>query len=266
MFYNNEFPYSDLHELNLDWIIDIMKGYENAQFRLVESDEFRLDVTTDPETALKTFTLYAPKGIKGDTGATGPRGPQGPQGPQGDRGATGPEGPQGPEGEKGDRGPEGPQGPEGEKGDTGAPGPEGPQGPQGPEGPQGPPGPQGAPGTSGIIYSVVASGPFTIPVGGSLPITLASSPQAPGGLLLNMDIETNADSRYLVYFDIRASQDWPYGVAYAICATSLTAITQSPATMPPTIAYSLANNILTVWFPYTSEIARRAILWSVWRY
>lgn len=152
MFYNNEFPYSDLHELNLDWIVDVMKGYENAQFKLVESDDFKLVVTTDPETELKTFTLYAPKGIKGDSGATGPRGPQGPRGEKGDTGATGPEGPQGPEGaqgpqgEKGDtgapgpegpRGPQGPQGPQGEKGDTGAPGPEGPQGPQGPQGPRG---------------------------------------------------------------------------------------------------------------------------------
>ena len=145
--YNNEYPYSDLHELNLDWIIDVMKGYENAQFKLIESDEFKLVVTTDPESKLKTFTLYAPKGIKGDTGATGPRGPQGPQGPQG---ATGPEGPQGPQGEKGDTGATGPQGPQGPQGPEGPEGPEGPQGEKGEKGDTGATGPQGPQGVSGL--------------------------------------------------------------------------------------------------------------------
>lgn len=157
MFYNNEFPYSNLHELNLDWIVDVMKGYENAEFRLVESSEFKLVVTTDPETLLKTFTLYAPKGIKGDTGATGPAGPQGPQGligpvgPQGEKGDPGATGPEGP------AGPEGPQGPQGPKGDTG---PEGSQGPKGDTGPQGPQGPQGDPGGTRTIISAGTARPY----------------------------------------------------------------------------------------------------------
>ena len=143
MFYNNEFPYSDLHELNLDWIIKVMDGYEDATFELIESESFKLEVTTDPETLRKHFAFYLPRGAQGPEGPQGPRGPigpEGPQGPEGPEGPRGPEGPQGPKGEKGDtgaQGPEGPQGPQGEKGDTGAQGPEGPQGPQGPQGPPG---------------------------------------------------------------------------------------------------------------------------------
>ena len=116
MFYNNEFPYSDLHELNLDWIVKVMNGYENATFEVIESESFKLEVTTDPETLRKHFVFYLPRGAQGPAG---PRGPEGPQGEKGDIGARGPEGP---------AGPEGPQGPQGEKGDTGAQGPEGPQG------------------------------------------------------------------------------------------------------------------------------------------
>ena len=138
MFYNNEFPYTDLHELNLDWIVKVMNGYENATFEIVESELFKLDVTTDPETLRKHFVFYLARGVQGPQG---PQGPQGAQGEKGDRGATGPEGPEGP------RGPEGPQGPKGEKGD---PGPEGPQGPEGPEGPRGPEGPQGPQGVGGL--------------------------------------------------------------------------------------------------------------------
>ena len=150
MFYNNEFPYSDLHELNLDWIVKVMNGYENATFKIIESESFKLEVTTDPETLHKNFVFYIPRGPQGPPGPQGLIGPVGPQGEKGDPGATGPEGPEGPQGEKGDtgapgpegpqgpQGPQGPEGPQGEKGDTGA------QGPQGPEGPQGPAGPAGA--------------------------------------------------------------------------------------------------------------------------
>lgn len=160
MFYNNEFPYSDLHELNLDWIVKVMNGYENATYEIIESESFRLDVTTDPETLHKKFVFYIPRGPQGPEGPQGPQGPVGPQGKKGDTGATGPEGPagpegpQGPQGEKGDTGAEGPQGPQGEKGDTGA---------QGPDGPQGPAGPQGEPGSVlncwpvGSIYLTIMS-------------------------------------------------------------------------------------------------------------
>ena len=134
MFYNNEFPYSDLHELNLDWIIKVMDGYEDATFEVIESESFKLEVTTDPETLHKHFVFYLPGGAQGPEGPEGPRGPQGAKGEKGDTGAIGPAGPEGPEGPQGAQGPQGPQGPagpQGEKGDTGAPGPQGPEGPAG---------------------------------------------------------------------------------------------------------------------------------------
>ena len=130
MFYNNEFPYSDLHELNLDWIVKVMSGYENATFEVIESESFKLEVTTDSETLRKHFVFYLPRGVQG------PEGPQGPRGPQGEKGDTGAPGPEGPQGERGPQGPQGEKGEKGEKGDTGAPGPEGQQGPEGPAGAQ----------------------------------------------------------------------------------------------------------------------------------
>lgn len=89
MFYNNEFPYGNLHELNLDWIVKVMNGYENATFEIIESESFRLDVTTDPETLRKHFVFYVPRGAQGPQGPQGPRGPQGPTGPQGPKGQDG---------------------------------------------------------------------------------------------------------------------------------------------------------------------------------
>lgn len=118
MFYNNEFPYSDLHELNLDWIVKVMNGYENATFEIVESESFRLDVTTDPETLHKKFVFYIPRGPQGPAGPEGPQGPLGEKGEKGEKGATGPEGPAGPEGPQGPQGPEGPQGPQGPQGEN----------------------------------------------------------------------------------------------------------------------------------------------------
>lgn len=82
MFYNNEFPYSDLHELNLDWIVKVMNGYENATFEVIESESFKLEVTTDPETLRKHFVFYLPRGAQGPEGPQGPQGPQGPSGLQ----------------------------------------------------------------------------------------------------------------------------------------------------------------------------------------
>lgn len=113
MFYNNEFPYSNLHELNLDWIVKVMNGYENATFEIIESESFKLEVTTDPETLYKHFVFYLPRG------AQGPQGPQGPEGPQGPQGLIGPAGPQGEKGDPGAEGPRGPQGPQGEPGQDG---------------------------------------------------------------------------------------------------------------------------------------------------
>lgn len=177
MFYNNEFPYTDLHELNLDWIVKVMNGYENATFEVIESESFKLEVTTDPETLRKHFVFYLARGAQGPEGPQGERGPQGPRGEKGEKGDTGAIGPEGPKGDrgeaftyemfteeqleglkgpKGDTGPQGPAGPQGPQGDPGpqglqgSVGPLGPQGPAGPQGPQGPAGPQGPQGIAGI--------------------------------------------------------------------------------------------------------------------
>lgn len=235
MFYNNEFPYTDLHELNLDWIVKVMNGYENATFEVVESESFKLEVTTDPETLHKHFVFYLPGGAQG---------PQGPRGPEG---------------------PEGPRGPKGEKGDTGATGPEGPRGPQGPEGPQGEQGPQGPPGTNGIVYTPIAGGPLAITTNGAS-IALPSAPIAPNGLLINIEMQVSTGASYIAYFDIKYATGWHNGIAYAAPLTVAGAITQSPSVSPPSLAYSIQDNALTVYLPYSSEIVTSAVLYSVWRY
>ena len=259
MFYNNEFPYTDLHELNLDWIVKVMSGYENATFEVIESESFKLEVTTDSETLRKHFVFYLPRGVQGPEGPQGPQGPRGPEGAKGEKGDTGatgpegpagPEGPQGPQGAEGPQGPEGAQGPRGEKGDTGATGPEGPQGP---------------PGTSGIVYTPIAVGPLTIPTSGAT-IALPSIPPPPNGLLINMTIQVNTGAPYLAYFDIKDAPDWHYGVSYATCVNRSVQITQSPTTPPPSLAYSFQGNSLTVYFPYSTEVVTSAVLYSVWRY
>lgn len=263
MFYNNEFPYSDLHELNLDWIVKVMNGYENATFEVIESESFKLDVTTDPETLRKHFVFYLPGGPQGPEG---PEGPRGPQGERGDRGAQGPEGPQGP------------QGPRGEKGDTGAPGPEGQQGPRGPEGPQGPEGaagapgpegpqgPQGPQGTSGIIYTDMLVESVSIPPSGGAAVTLPSTPTYPGGVLLEIIADLGSGIAYQLFFDIKLNPYWPHGVVYAFCANTLATITQTPSTVPISMAYSINARQLTLYMPYSSDNVNSARLDHVWRY
>ena len=99
-------PWSNLHELNLDWIIQKMK-------ELIE----RVDAFGDRITVGSVETLPAGQAAsviitgglddgltfdfqipRGNTGATGP---QGPQGETGATGAAGPQGPQGPAGQDG---------------------------------------------------------------------------------------------------------------------------------------------------------------------
>lgn len=81
--YDN-FPYTNFHEMNLDWVIKSMKDLE------AEWNSFNADVTATAQTGttaaasvtgdLRTglnFDFTLPKGDKGDTGATGPQGPRG---------------------------------------------------------------------------------------------------------------------------------------------------------------------------------------------
>lgn len=101
-----KWPWTNLHELNLDWIVSKMK-------ELIE----RVDAFGDRITVGSVETLPAGEAAsvvingnlddgltfdfqipRGNTGATGP---QGPQGETGATGATGPQGPQGPAGADG---------------------------------------------------------------------------------------------------------------------------------------------------------------------
>ena len=131
------FPYSNFHDMNLDWILgqvqDLLKRVD-ALDRQVSSGMYPKIGTNgnwivyDARTGTYQDTGVHAQGATGAPGATGPAGPRGDTGPAGPRGETGPQGPQG---EQGIRGPAGTTGPRGPIGETG---------PQGPQGPQGEPG------------------------------------------------------------------------------------------------------------------------------
>lgn len=108
-------PWTNLHELNLDWILSKMK-------ELIERvDAFGDQITVGSvetlpagQAASVTITGGLDDGLtfdfqipRGNTGATGPQGPQGPQGETGETGATGATGPQGPQGPAGPAGADG---------------------------------------------------------------------------------------------------------------------------------------------------------------
>ena len=162
----NNFPFTNLHEINLNYILKKIKELEkkagdwgaiivNATART--GSPVNVTVSGDQESGY-TFDFTIPEG------AQGPQGPQGIQGPQGTTGATGATGPQGPKGDTGDTGPQGatgatgatgPQGPKGDTGDTGPQGIQGPQGETGPQGATGPQGPQGPKGDSGNNFTIL---------------------------------------------------------------------------------------------------------------
>ena len=106
--YNN-FPYSNFHEINLDWLIRNMKDL------LEEWDSFGGDITVaayESEQAEASVSGNLKDGINIIFGI--PQGPVGPAGPVGPQGIQGPAGPQGIQGPAGPVGPVGPQGPDGE--------------------------------------------------------------------------------------------------------------------------------------------------------
>ena len=262
MFYNNEFPYTDLHELNLDWIVKVMSGYENATFEVIESESFRLDVTTDPETLRKHFVFYLPRGVQGPAGPRGPQGapgPQGPAGPKGEKGDTGAIGPAGPEGPKG---PEGPQGPEGPKGPEGPQGPEGPKGPEGPEGPQGPQGPQGL---AGIGYEQIAKPSIDIPETG-LRIETGALPAFPHGVLLEL-VVNYADGRSTQqFFAIHTIPYWSSGYTFSICVNKPVTTSAALLESPTTLTYIYGENSLTLYRPKGQSAITGAFLQTIWRF
>ena len=144
----DDFPYTNFHALNLDWIVKKLSELENGEssdeqsstttlannlagnypytnFHALNLDwivrsmlelEHEWDSISDNITASAHFSLNPTAEVTGtlqdglnfDFGL--PVGPEGPAGPQGPQGVAGPEGPQGP------TGPEGPQGIQGETG------------------------------------------------------------------------------------------------------------------------------------------------------
>lgn len=107
----NKLPYTNLHELNLDWILDTLKKLlnewgdygKNVTVTAHASDEPEVNITGDFRT-----------GIIFDFGVVrGERGPEGPEGSEGPKGDTGERGPEGPKGDTGERGPQGNPGPQG---------------------------------------------------------------------------------------------------------------------------------------------------------
>ena len=185
----DQFPYTNLHELNLDWFLKTFKQFMNKVNQLninataQSGSVANVTVSGDVEEGLSfNFTLpKGDKGDKGDTGSTGPKGPQGPIGPTGQQGIQGPTGPAGADGRSfsilgrydtlAQLEAEHPTGTAGDAYAVGSvssntiyiwnedishwqdvgslQGPQGPQGPQGIAGPTGPQGPQGETGPQG---------------------------------------------------------------------------------------------------------------------
>lgn len=238
MFYNNEFPYSDLHELNLDWIIKVMDGYEDATFEVIESESFKLEVTTDPETLHKHFVFYLPRGVQGPEGPEGPRGPQGAKGEKGDTGAIGPRGPEGPQG---------PEGPKGEKGDTGARGPEGPQG------------------LPGIGYEQIAAPSINIPETG-VRIETGALPVFPHGILLELVVNYDSGRSTQQFFAIHTIPYWASGYTFSICANEPVTTSAALLESPTTLTYLYSENSITVYRPRGQTPITGAFLQTIWRF
>lgn len=182
----DRYPFTNLHNINLDWLINTVKGLTKKVESLltINANAVALDYGEAPRVEVEqragatNMTFYLPGGPPGGPqGPAGPAGPAGPVGPEGPAGETGPRGETGangkdftyedftPEQLAALRGPEGPQGVAGPQGEpftysdftpeqlealTGPQGPEGPEGPQGPQGPTGPTGPQGLVGPAGL--------------------------------------------------------------------------------------------------------------------
>lgn len=83
----DKYPYTDFHEMNLDWIIETVKDMENEWDSMTGNVEAEAHVSSTPsvdvEGNLKTGLVF-------DFGLVqGPRGYTGPEGPRGEKGDTG---------------------------------------------------------------------------------------------------------------------------------------------------------------------------------
>lgn len=105
----NDFPGTNLNDLNLDWLIKRMKALD-ADFRGWPHTPY---IDNNPP---YNWYIWDPNTEQWTDSGISAVGPQGPTGPQGMTGATGPQGPQGFSGPAGPAGPAGPQGPQGPQG------------------------------------------------------------------------------------------------------------------------------------------------------
>lgn len=96
MSFYNKIPYTDIHNLNLDWIIEAMKKLEEewthygatVSAKAHESLTPEVTVEGDFKTAV-TFDFGIVRGAKGDTGLRGPAGAPGEKGEKGEPGKDG---------------------------------------------------------------------------------------------------------------------------------------------------------------------------------
>lgn len=83
----DKYPYTDFHEMNLDWIIKEMKDLVDSWDSFGGSVSAEAHTASDPEV---TVTGDLKNGLNFDFGLVqGPRGTTGPQGPQGEQGPAG---------------------------------------------------------------------------------------------------------------------------------------------------------------------------------
>ena len=83
----DKYPYTDFHEMNLDWIIKEMKELVDSWESFGGSVSAEAHTSSDPEV---TVTGDLKNGLNFDFGLVqGPRGTTGPQGPQGEQGPAG---------------------------------------------------------------------------------------------------------------------------------------------------------------------------------
>ncbi len=83
----DKYPYTDFHEMNLDWIIKEMKDLVDSWDSFGGNVSAEAHVSTEPEVSvqgdLKTGLNFDFGLVQGQRGTQGPRGPQGEQGPAG---------------------------------------------------------------------------------------------------------------------------------------------------------------------------------------
>jgi len=98
-----QFPYTNFHNLNLDWVINKVKELTG---RVEEAEKAEVPKGGQVGQSLQKLSAsdYDTAWVTIPSGPQGPTGPQGPAGPTGPQGVAGPTGPQGPQGIQGPTG------------------------------------------------------------------------------------------------------------------------------------------------------------------